>query len=80
MKNDCIPVGLCSSYRSGVLCGRLGVRLWGLERMVDAVIRLYLKNYKLAELVQLYNALTTASALVKENVPTNPSKDLDETL
>lgn len=44
------------------------------------MIRLYLKNYKPAELVQLYNALTTVSALVKENVPTNPSKDLDETL
>lgn len=44
------------------------------------MIRLYLKNYKPAELAQLYNALTTASALVKENVPTNPSKDLDESL
>ena len=44
------------------------------------MIRLYLKNYKPAELVQLYNALTIASTMAKEGVPTNPSKDLDEVL
>lgn len=44
------------------------------------MIRLYLKNYKPAELAQLYNALTIASTMAKEDVPTNPSKDLDEVL
>lgn len=44
------------------------------------MIWLYLKNYKPAELVQLYNALTIASTMAKEGVPTNSSKDLDEVL
>lgn len=44
------------------------------------MIRLYLKNYKPAELVQLYNALSLARAMVKANVPTNTAKDLDEVL
>ena len=44
------------------------------------MIRLYLKNYKPAELVQLYNALSLALAMVKADVPTNTAKDLDDVL
>lgn len=44
------------------------------------MIRLYLKNYRAAELVQLYNALSLARSAVKADVPTNPSKDLDEVM
>nr|DAH43661.1 MAG TPA: hypothetical protein [Caudoviricetes sp.] len=44
------------------------------------MIRLYLKNYKPAELVQLYTALSLARTMVKSNVPTNTAKDLDEVL
>lgn len=44
------------------------------------MIRLYLKNYKPAELVQLYNALLLARTMVKADVPTNTTKDLDEVL
>jgi len=44
------------------------------------MIRLYLKAYKAAELVQLYNALSLARSAVKADVPTNPAKDLDEIL
>lgn len=44
------------------------------------MIRLYLKNYKPAELVQLYNALLLARTMVKADVPTNTVKDLDEVL
>ena len=44
------------------------------------MIRLYLKNYKPAELVQLYNALLLARTMVKSDVPTNSAKDLDEVL
>lgn len=44
------------------------------------MIRLYLKNYKPAELVQLYNAMLFACSMVKADVPTNTSKDLDEVL
>lgn len=44
------------------------------------MIRLYLKNYKPAELVQLYNALSLARIMVKADVPTNTAKDLDEVL
>lgn len=44
------------------------------------MIRLYLKNYKPAELVQLYNALSFARTMVKADVPTNTAKDLDEAL
>ena len=78
MKNDCIPVGLCSSYRSDVLCWRLGVCLWRMERVVDVVIRLYLKAYKPAELVQLYNALTVARATVSSPAQSHVASDLDE--
>ena len=80
MKNDCIPVGLCSSYRSYVLCWRLGVRLWCMERVVDVVIRLFLKNYSKSELSTLYNALARARAAVETATPSNPMKDLDEAL
>ena len=44
------------------------------------MIRLYLKNYKPAELVQLYNVLTLARTMVKADVSTNTTKDLDEAL
>ena len=44
------------------------------------MIRLYLNNYKPAELVQLYNALLLARTMVKADVPTNTAKDLDEVL
>lgn len=44
------------------------------------MIRLYLKNYKPAELVQLYNALLLALTMVKADVLTNTAKDLDEVL
>lgn len=42
------------------------------------MIRLYLKNYSPAELVQLYNALSLARSTVVANTPTNTAKDLDE--
>lgn len=44
------------------------------------MIRLYLKNYKTADLVQLYNALSLARTMVKADVPTNTANDLDEVL
>ena len=46
------------------------------------MIRLYLKNYKSAELVHFYNALSDAVKVVKAKagVDSNPSKDLDEAL
>ena len=44
------------------------------------MIRLYLKNYKPAGLVQLYNALSLARSVVKADIPTNSAKDLDEVL
>lgn len=44
------------------------------------MIRLYLKNYRPAELVQLYNALSLARSTVPADVSTNTAKDLDELL
>lgn len=44
------------------------------------MIRLYLKNYKPDEVVQLYNALSLARTMVKADVLTNTAKDLDESL
>ena len=44
------------------------------------MIILYQKNYKPAELVQLYNALSLARTMVKADVSTNTAKDLDEVL
>lgn len=44
------------------------------------MIRLYLKSYKPADLVQLYNALSLARTMVKTDVLTNTVKDLDEVL
>lgn len=44
------------------------------------MIRLYLKNYRHVELVQLYNALSIARSTVVADTPINPSKDLDEVL
>lgn len=78
MLNDCISVGLCIANRFDVLCWRLGVCLWCMERMVDVVIRLYLKNYKPVELVQLYNALTVARAAVSSPAQSRVVSDLDE--
>lgn len=42
------------------------------------MIRLYLKNYKPVELVQLYNALTVARAAVSSPAPSHVASDLDE--
>lgn len=42
------------------------------------MIRLYLKNYKSVELVQLYNALTVARAAVSSSAPFHVASDLDE--
>ena len=78
MRNDFISVGLCIAYCFAVLCWRFGVRLWRMERVVDSVIRLYLKNYKPVELVQLYNALTVARAAVSSPAPSHVASDLDE--
>ena len=78
MKNDCISVGLCIAHRSDVLFWRLGVRLWRMERLVDVVIRLYLKNYKSVELVQLYNALTLARSVLSSPAQSHVASDLDE--
>ena len=44
------------------------------------MIRLYLKNYRHTELVQLYNALSLVRSTVVADVPTNPAKYLDELL
>lgn len=44
------------------------------------MFRLDLKNYKPAELVQLYNALSLARTMVMADGPTNTAKDLDEVL
>ena len=44
------------------------------------MIRLYLKNYKPAELVQLYNALSLTRTMVNADVSTNTAKDLDDVL
>lgn len=42
------------------------------------MIRLYLKNYKPVELVQLYNALTVARAAVSSPATSHVVSDLDE--
>lgn len=44
------------------------------------MIRLYLKNYRSAELVQLYSAMCLARSSVTSEVSGNPAKDLDELL
>lgn len=80
MKNDYISVELCSSYRVVVRCWWFGVCLWRLERVVDAVIRLYLKAYKPVELAQLYQALHMARAMLSGAVKSHPVCDLDEAL
>ena len=43
------------------------------------MIRLYLKNYKPDEIVQLYNSLSIARSTVEAHA-TNTIKDLDEIL
>lgn len=78
IRNDYISVGVCIAHRLDVLCWRFGVRLWRLERVVDAVIRLYLKAYKPVELVQLYNALAVARVAVSSPAPSHVVSDLDE--
>lgn len=78
MRYDCISVGLCIAHRSDVLCWWLDLHLWCMERMVDAVIRLYLNAYKPVELVQLYNALSVARAAVSSPAPSHVASDLDE--
>ena len=44
------------------------------------MIRLYLKNYRSGELVQLYNALSLARSSLVSDVTSRPIKDLDELL
>ena len=44
------------------------------------MIRLYLKNYRSAELVQLYNALAFARSSIVSDAISNPTNDLDEIL
>lgn len=44
------------------------------------MIRLYPKNYRSAELVQLYNALSLARSNLESDAIGNPTKDLDELL
>ena len=44
------------------------------------MIRLYLKNYRPAELIQLYNAISVARSTVSADVSANTAKDLDELL
>lgn len=44
------------------------------------MIRLYLNNYKSAELVQLYNVLSLARAVVTSPAPSHVASDLDEIL
>lgn len=44
------------------------------------MIRLYLKNYKFSELVQLYNALSLARSAVKGDATSSICKDLDVAL
>ena len=41
-----------------------GLCLWRVERVVDAVIRLYLKSYSERDLTDLYNALSLARSAV----------------
>ena len=44
------------------------------------MIRLYLKAYKTAELVELYNALSLVRSTLDSNACNNPAKDIDEAL
>lgn len=44
------------------------------------MIRLYLKNYKSAELVQLHNVLSLARSVVTSPAPSHVANDLDEIL
>lgn len=44
------------------------------------MIRLYLKNYRFAEVEQLYNALSLARSALASDAISNPTKDLDELL
>ena len=44
------------------------------------MIRLYLKAYKTAELVGLYNALSLVRSTLDTNARNNPAKDIDEAL
>ena len=78
MKNDSVSIPMLVALGRN-LCGWwFGLCLWRLERVVDAVIKLYLKSYKNAELVQLYNALSLARAAVSSPAPSHVAADLDE--
>lgn len=44
------------------------------------MIRMYLKNYKIAELVQLHNVLSLARSAVTSPAPSHVANDLDEIL
>lgn len=79
MKNVSVSFPVYRTDFSG--CGRM---LWPVPvcyvEGVVVMIRLYLKSYKPAELVQLYNALSLARSMVKADGQTNTAKDLDEVL
>ena len=78
MKNDSVSIPMLVALGRN-LCGWwFGLCLWRLERVVDAVIRLYLKSYKNAELVQLYNALSLARAAVSSPAPSHVAAALDK--
>nr|DAS81974.1 MAG TPA: hypothetical protein [Caudoviricetes sp.] len=79
MKNVSVSFPVYRTYFSGFCCMLWPVPVCYVEGVV-VMIRLYLKNYKPAELVQLYNALSLARTMVKADVPTNTAKDLDEVL
>lgn len=78
MKNDSVSIPMLVTLGRN-LCGWWsGLCIWCMEGMVDAVIRLYLKAYKPAELVQLYNALSLVRAAVSSPAPSHVAADLDE--
>lgn len=79
MKNVTVSLPMYRTYFGG-LCNLFWyVSVCYVEGVV-VMIRLYLKNYKPSELIQLYNALSLARTMVKADVPTNSAKDLDEVL
>ena len=80
MKNDSVSIPMLVAVGCNVRGWWPGLCLWRVERLVDAVIRLYLNTYKSAELVQLYNALSLARSTVASPAQTHVSADLDEIL
>lgn len=73
MKNVYVSFPVYCTYFSGCSCMLWTVPVCHVEGVV-VMISLYLKNYKPAELVQLYNALSLARTMVKSDVLTNTVK------